>query len=86
MHFFLLLQETAHQGAAETPAGLLSPSGGVMVWTLLIFLVLLVILTKFAFKPITKAVEDREKSLADAIDAAQRDRDESNRLLQDQRE
>jgi len=85
MHF-LLLQETAPHAAAEAPAGLLSPNGGVMVWTLVIFVVLLLVLSKYAFKPITKAVEEREKALADAIDAAQHDREESNRLLQDQRE
>jgi F-type H+-transporting ATPase subunit b len=83
--YLLLLQETAQQ-SADAPTGLLSPNGGVMVWTLLIFIVLLLILSKYAFKPITKAVEEREKALADAIEAAQRDRDESNRLLQDQRE
>jgi F-type H+-transporting ATPase subunit b len=85
MHFFLL-QETVQHGAAEAPSGLLSPNGGVMVWTLVIFIVLLLVLSKYAFKPITKAVEEREKALSDAIDAAQRDRDEANRLLQDQRE
>lgn len=85
MHFFFL-QETAQHAGSEAPGGLLSPNGGVMVWTLVIFIVLLLILSKYAFKPITKAVEEREKALADAIDAAQRDRDESNRLLQDQRE
>ena len=85
MHFFLL-QETA-QHAGEAPSGgLLSPSGGVMVWTLVIFIFLLLVLSKYAFKPITKAVEEREKALADAIEAAQRDRDDANRLLQDQRE
>jgi F-type H+-transporting ATPase subunit b len=84
MHFFLL-QETVQHGA-EAPGGLLSPNGGVMVWTLVIFIVLLLVLSKFAFKPITKAVEEREKALADAIEAAQRDRDDATRLLQDQRE
>lgn len=85
MHFFLL-QETATHAAEAPSGGLLSPNGGVMVWTLVIFIVLLLVLSKYAFKPITKAVEEREKALADAIDAAQRDRDEANRLLQDQRE
>ncbi len=86
MHLFLLLQETVQQGAGEVPAGLLSPNGGVMVWTLVIFIFLLVVLSKYAFKPITKAVEDRERSLAEAIEAAQRDRDASARMLQDQRD
>lgn len=85
MHFFLL-QETIQHSGTDAPAGILSPNGGVMVWTLVIFIALLLILSKYAFKPITKAVEDRERALADAIDSAQRDRDEANRLLQDQRE
>jgi len=85
MHFFLLQEAVEHAG--EVPSsGLLSPNGGVMVWTLVIFIVLLLVLSKYAFKPITKAVEEREKALADAIEAAQRDRDDANRLLQDQRE
>lgn len=85
MHFYLLQESVQH--AAEAPqGGLLSPNGGVMVWTLVIFIVLLLVLSKYAFKPITKAVEEREKALSDAIEAAQRDRDDANRLLQDQRD
>lgn len=85
MHFFLL-QEVAEHAADKVQSGILSPNGGVMVWTLVIFIVLLIVLSKYAFKPITKAVEDRERALAEAIDAAQRDRDDAARLLQDQRE
>ncbi len=85
MHFFLLQEAVQHSGA-DAPTSILSPNGGVMVWTLVIFIVLLLVLSKYAFKPITKAVEDRERALADAIEAAQKDRDEANRLLQDQRE
>src|SRR5665213_79710 len=80
MHFFLL-QEAAQHADEAVSGGLLSPNGGVMVWTLVIFIVLLLVLSKYAFKPITKAVEEREKALADAIEAAQRDRDDANRLL-----
>jgi len=86
MYFFLLQETVQHTATEARGGGILSPSGGVMVWTLVIFIVLLLVLSKYAFKPITKAVEDRERTLAETIDAAQRDRDESNRLLQDQRE
>ena len=65
--------------AAE--GGLLTPSGGLMVWTLLIFIVLLFVLGRFAFGPITAAVEARERALEKAIDDAKRDRDEAARLL-----
>lgn len=86
----LLVQEAAGAGgaaAAEAPrTDLLSPSGGLMFWTLVIFVLLWVILSKYAFKPITAAVAAREKSLQDAIEAAERDRAESARLLAEQRQ
>jgi F-type H+-transporting ATPase subunit b len=86
---FALLQEHGAAGAGAEEAagasGLLSPHGGLMFWTLLIFIVLWLILSKFAFKPITAAVEAREKALQDAIETATRNREESERLLAEQR-
>jgi F-type H+-transporting ATPase subunit b len=79
-----LAQEAEH-GAAAGGGGLLDPHAGLMVWTLLIFAVLLFILTKFAFKPLTAAVEARERALEEAIAGAQRDREEAARLLAEQR-
>jgi F-type H+-transporting ATPase subunit b len=70
---------------AEGDGGLLTLHGGLMFWTLVIFLVLLFVLTKFAFKPITAAVAAREAALEQAIAEAKRDRDEANRLLAEQR-
>jgi F-type H+-transporting ATPase subunit b len=90
--FFALLQEhaagasaAAAEAGAEAQGGLLTPHGGLMFWTLLIFVILLVVLTKFAFKPITAAVEAREKALQDAINAAQKNREDSERMLAEQR-
>ena len=83
---FLLLQEAvAHVEESHAAPSLLAPNGGLMVWTLVIFVLLWVILSKFAFKPITKAVEDRERALQDALDAAQRDREAATALLSEQR-
>lgn len=73
----------AQEGKAK--ADLLSPSYGLMFWTLIIFLVLMVVLARFAFKPITAAVEAREQKLEDAIEAARRDREEAARLLAEHR-
>jgi F-type H+-transporting ATPase subunit b len=71
--------------AAEGPVDLLAPATGVMAWTLIIFVLLLVVLSKFAFKPLFAAVEAREKALEDAIEGAKRDRAESEQLLAQQR-
>ncbi|GAC1692160.1 MAG: F0F1 ATP synthase subunit B [Gemmatimonadaceae bacterium] len=79
-----LLPAAAWAAEQEARTDMLSPSGGLMVWTLAIFIVLLVVLTKYAFKPITAAVEAREKALEEAIEGAKRDREEAARLLADQ--
>ncbi|MFN8570751.1 MAG: F0F1 ATP synthase subunit B [Gemmatimonadaceae bacterium] len=79
----LLLALTSTPAYAEEAkkVNLLSPEGGVMFWTLIIFVVLLVVLSKFAFKPMLAAVEAREAALQAAIDKAAHDRDEAARVL-----
>ena len=64
---------------------LLSLHGGLMFWTLVIFVILLFVLSRFAFKPITAAVVAREAALQKAIDDAKRDREEAARVLAEHR-
>ncbi len=75
----------ANEPAAGGPVNLLEPKAGLMFWTLIIFVLLCVILAKFAFKPLFAAVEAREKALEDAIEGAKRDRADAERLLAEQR-
>lgn len=49
---------------------LIIPSEGLLFWTSLVFLILLVLLRKFAWKPILGAVQTREGNIAKALDAA----------------
>lgn len=81
----LLTPATALAAEAGAKKSLLDPHYGLMFWTLIIFAALFVVLSKFAFGPITRAVEARERALQDAIDAAKRDRDEAARLLAEHR-
>ena len=71
----------AAQEAEAARPGLLTPSGGLMLWTLVIFVVVLFILSRFAYPKILEAVEAREKTLSDAIAAAKKDREEAAALL-----
>lgn len=71
--------------AQEEKVNLLSPSGGLMFWTIVIFVLLLVVLSRYAFKPMLAAVEARERSLQAAIDDAKRDREEAERVLAEHR-
>lgn len=77
----LMLTATPAFAQEAERVDLLAPSGGLMLWTLLIFVVLLMILSRFAFPPLLAAVEAREKALQDAIDEARADREEAARLL-----
>jgi F-type H+-transporting ATPase subunit b len=76
----------AQEEAARPSSNILTPNGGLMVWTLVIFLILMFVLSKFAFRPITAAVAAREKALEDAIEQAKRDRAEAGDLLGQQRQ
>jgi F-type H+-transporting ATPase subunit b len=75
----------AAQEAEAPKGGLLTPNGGLMFWTLLIFAVLLFLLSRFAYPKILAAVESREKALEDAIAAAKKDREEAAALLAEHR-
>lgn len=81
---FLQHGPAAAAGEATAKVNLLSPSGGLMFWTLVIFLILFAILGKLVLPKILAAVEAREKALEDAIEGAKRDREEASRMLADQ--
>ena len=88
LNLFMLIQEhgaAAAGGAEAAKVGLLTPNGGLMVWTAVVFIILLVVVKRYAFGPIIGAVEAREKALEKAIADAKTDRDEAARLLAEQR-
>ena len=75
----------ASETAKGGPPNLLDPNVGVMAWTLVIFVLLMVVLSKFAYKPLFAAVEASEKALEDAIEGAKRDRAAAESLLAQQK-
>lgn len=46
-------------------------------YTMVVFVLLLLVLTKFAWKPLMKGLEQREKTIANMIDEAKRNNDEA---------
>src|SRR5687768_16846660 len=51
---------------------LLTPEFGLIIWTLLAFLVVLFILKKFAWKPILNSLKEREMTIADSLATAEK--------------
>lgn len=60
---------------------LLTVSPGLMIWTIVVFLITLWILKKFVFGPVGQALEKRRASISASIDEAEASRDEAIRLL-----
>jgi F-type H+-transporting ATPase subunit b len=52
------------------PLDLVTPGIGLMFWTSIVFLLLVLLLKKYAWKPILDAVDKRSNSIEDAINAA----------------
>lgn len=60
---------------------LLEVSPGLMIWTVVVFLLTLLILKKFVFGPVGEAIEKRRSSISASIEVAESSRDEAVRLL-----
>ena len=60
--------------------GLLTPGLGLFVWTTIAFLIVFLILKKFAWKPILETLNEREKGIADSIAIAQKVKNEMAQL------
>lgn len=72
--------------AASSGKFLITPSLGLMIWTLLVFVISMALLSKFAFPAIRSALDRRQKAIEDSIDTAERTRVEAEQLLADYRE
>lgn len=62
---------------------LVMPEFGLLFWMLVSFSILFFILKKFAWKPILKALADRENSIDEALKAAEKAKEEMARLQED---
>ncbi|MCH6199010.1 F0F1 ATP synthase subunit B [Aquiflexum sp. LQ15W] len=60
--------------------GLITPGLGLVFWSALGFLIVLFLLTKFAWKPILAALDEREKIIDDALKSAEIARNEMANL------
>jgi len=65
---------------------LLTPQLGTIFWTFVTFICLVFLLGKVAWKPLLGAIDAREKAIRDSIDQAQKDREEADGLLGQQRD
>ncbi len=65
---------------------LFKPEPGLMIWTVISFLILLILLWKFAFGPLVDILEKRSNKIQDSLREAEETRNEAERLLGEYKE
>ena len=65
---------------------LISVTPGLMIWTIVCFLITLYVLKRFAFGPIQKMIDERREQIRQSIEAADAARDESRKLLEEHKQ
>jgi F-type H+-transporting ATPase subunit b len=75
-------------GAQEDSGGsfLVSPGLGLMIWTLVLFLIVLFFLRRFAFPQIGDFLEKRANAIRENIEASEKSREEADAILAEYRE
>ena len=66
--------------------GITDLNPGLTLWTAITFIFLLVVLSRFAWGPIVKMLNERERTIRDAIESAKKERAEAERLLGEQKQ
>jgi F-type H+-transporting ATPase subunit b len=62
---------------------LTTPSIGLVFWTSIVFILLLFLLSKYAWKPILSAIKSREQNIENALKEAQKAKEEIQKLKSD---
>lgn len=79
-HYILLMIS----GPEKTPEDtLLSVEPGLMIWTIIIFTLLVLLLRKFAWKPLLESLNKREQTIKDSVDKAEHLRQEAEKMFEE---
>jgi F-type H+-transporting ATPase subunit b len=62
---------------------LVMPDTGLLIWMMITFLIVLILLKKFAWKPILTMIKEREDSIDSALKSAERAKEEMRSLQSD---
>jgi F-type H+-transporting ATPase subunit b len=82
---FVLIAQESSGGGDEGGSFLVSPSLGLMIWTLAVFLFTMWVLSKLAFPRIQEALDKRANAIRESIESAERTRKEADELMAEYR-
>ncbi|MBI2419557.1 MAG: F0F1 ATP synthase subunit B [Ignavibacteriales bacterium] len=78
---YVLAFAARYSEGGEGGGGLLSVNPGLAFWTVLIFVLLLIILKKVAWKPILEALDEREAKIKESLELADKAKKEAAELI-----
>jgi F-type H+-transporting ATPase subunit b len=84
-----MVSAVAHIPAVPLAANgsfLIKPGIGLMIWTLVVFALAFLLLRRYAFPAISRALDKRQKAIEESIDTAEQTRREADKLLAEYRE
>ncbi|MDX6486290.1 MAG: F-type H+-transporting ATPase subunit b [Gaiellaceae bacterium] len=72
-------------GALLASNPLIKVTPGLMIWTIVSFLITLFVLKRYAFGPIQKMIDERRERIRQSIEEADKAREEARKLLEEHR-
>jgi F-type H+-transporting ATPase subunit b len=79
----LLLLQEAHEAAGAPPSGPFTINPGLIIWTLVVFGILLFVAWRLGYPELLKMVEERERRIQKLLDDAEKANAEAQRLLEE---
>lgn len=84
--FFILPNILFAADSGHGSGGIMSPDPGLMFWTIVCFVIVLIVLRSTAWKPLIEGLEKRENTIKNAIDDAIAKQKEAEELLKQYQE
>lgn len=78
--------EAGAESGSEELNPLVKPSPGLMIWVLLVFVVSLLVLKKYAWPQITAVIDKRQRAIEERIEASEKAKAEAQALADEYRE
>ena len=86
-HLLIVTAAAAEEGAEEGGGSfLVSPDIGLMIWTLVVFILSMIVLSKLAFPRIAEALDRRQRAIEESIESAERVKAEADQLIAEYRQ
>jgi F-type H+-transporting ATPase subunit b len=64
---------------------IINPMTSTVFWSIIVFIILIVVLWRFVLKPVNKMISKRQSEIRDNIDSAEKQREEAQKYIEEQK-